>query len=589
MTTTAELINVLEDTASLLLKTQTNLKKCPKARLTKGYVEMRVKTIEEYWVTFTKTHQDLVKITSKEKQALLPYFTNEDYNIYEDIYLCLLADLRDLLATLTSSPGLAAAAEDHTLCHCKEFTNLQPIQRDEYVKKNNLCFNCLVPGHSAHQCRLQMSCRICKRRHHTLLHRNQNSDTSESSSSSSSTTQPKASHHSVEEKEEIQVNTMIASHHSTKQGTCIALLATATVIVRSEQNHTVVLRALVDQGSQASFISEKATQMLNLTKQSARGSIIGVGSTRTNVDHVVQLQVESRWNSSFKMDLKAYVMSKQLTTQLPSKAVTVNNWTHLEGLNLADPSYHTPGPIDLLLGVKEYALIVQQPLIKGPPGSPCAQKTNLGWILFGEINSMNLQEKTFLVLHHQVDMDDIPKSLWEINTDYNRKVTKEEILCKKIYKQTYTRTEEGRSVVKLPFNIENPKTPEGNVKYIARTRLLQSERRYKRTPQLKEDYKKDKIQANLNIQSEEVMEKIISQFDQFENLKELIKVIAYCTRFLIFERSLEDIEGSFTIKELEKALMACIKLVPEEEHSDKIERTRQNKPIKGDSNIKTQL
>lgn len=87
-------------------------------------------------------------------------------------------------------------------------------------------------------------------------------------------------------------------------------------------------------------------------------------------------------------------------------------------------------------------------------------------------------------------MDDLLKSLWEIDTDYNRKLTKEETLCETIYKETHTRTEEGRYVVKLPFKIENPKSPEGNTKYIARTRLLQLERRFKRTTQLKEDYKK---------------------------------------------------------------------------------------------------
>ncbi|KAH9639554.1 hypothetical protein HF086_007235 [Spodoptera exigua] len=237
-----------------------------------------------------------------------------------------------------------------------------------------------------------MNCRICSRRHHTLLHRSKDSAFSVQSEDSK---QPKAIQHGVEEKEEI-VNTTIASHHSAKKSTSLALLATATVSARNEHNHTVVLRALIDQGSQASFISEKATQLLKLSRHTARGSIIGVGSTRTNVDHVVQLRIGSRWNPSFEINIQAYVMSKQLTTKIPSTAVPVTHWTHLEGLNLADPDYHKPGPIDLLLGVKEYAQLVQQQLIKGPPGSPCAQKTNLGWILFGEINT-NLQEDSFLL------------------------------------------------------------------------------------------------------------------------------------------------------------------------------------------------
>ncbi|KAF9423896.1 hypothetical protein HW555_000954 [Spodoptera exigua] len=300
-------------------------------------------------------------------------------------------------ATATTSPSsehrkCVLCKENHTLCHCKDFTKLQPVERSEYVKSNKLCFNCLAPGHSAYQCKLRMNCRICSRRHHTLLHRSKDSASSVQSEDSK---QPKAIQHGVEEKEEI-VNTTIASHHSAKQSTSLALLATATVSARNEHNHTVVLRALIDQGSQASFISEKATQLLKLSRHTARGSIIGVGSTRTNVDHVVQLRIGSRWNPSFEINIQAYVMSKQLTTKIPSTAVPVTHWPHLEGLNLADPDYHKPGPIDLLLGVKEYAQLVQQQLIKGPPGSPCAQKTNLGWILFGEINT-SLQEDSFLM------------------------------------------------------------------------------------------------------------------------------------------------------------------------------------------------
>ncbi|KAJ8723487.1 hypothetical protein PYW08_003399 [Mythimna loreyi] len=715
MSNSTELINIIEDTAAVLKKTQVNLKKCPKSRLTKGYIEARIRCIEEYWTTLRTTHQQLVKITPKEQRLTINYFVKEEFFIYEDLYLELLADLQDLLltisagsapstcsknnsftntnndqlvrlpriqlpsfsgnyedwptfqdlfislvhdntaisdvqklhylkssvtgeaetllkpiqitqsnynqawivlksrygnkrliinsvlkklfnqrkistqsanqiknlldvttdclnnlqnlnintnswdpiiifliiqkldpeshkeweqaactgeedklpswndmkeflqsryrtlelimstsgprekplkershlvaATTTTAPSSAERTcvlckEKHTLCHCKNFTKLQPAERSEYVKSNKLCFNCLAPGHSAYQCKLQMTCRICKRRHHTLLHRNKDA----SSVQPEDTKQSKESQNGVEEKEEI-VNTTIASHHSAKQSTSLALLATATVLARNEHNHTVVLRALVDQGSQASFISEKATQLLKLTKHTARGNIIGVGSTRTNIDHVVQLSIGSRWNPNFEIDIQAYVMSKQLTTKIPSKAVTVTNWPHLVGLNLADPDYHKPGPIDLLLGVKEYAQIVQQQLIKGPPGSPCAQETNLGWILFGEINN-NLQEESFLVLHQQIEVENLLKSLWEIDSEKKRKLTKEEKLCETIYENTHARNKEGRYIVKLPFKTNSPLSPNGNTKDIARHRLLQLERRFKKAPTLKIDYRR---------------------------------------------------------------------------------------------------
>lgn len=284
----------------------------------------------------------------------------------------------------------------------------------------------------------------------------------------------------------VQAAMAVASHYTARQST--ALLATAMVKVRSEQGHTIILRALIDQGSQASFISEKATQVLKLKREPARGSIVGVASTRTYITQVVKLQVSSH-QDKFTMQLRAYVISKQLTTKMPTTTIVTNNWPHLQELDLADPSYNTPGPIDLLLGVKEYAQIIEDAsIIRGPPGTPCAQKTTLGWILFGEITT-RVQEQSFNVMHHQVDVDDLLKSIWEVDHDAKRSFTKEEEACENIYAKTYTRNEDGRYVVKLPFKTTVPRACDGNTRDIAKNRLLQLETRFQRMPKLKEDYR----------------------------------------------------------------------------------------------------
>ncbi|CAH4034224.1 unnamed protein product [Pieris brassicae] len=40
--------------------------------------------------------------------------------------------------------------------------------------------NCLAPGHSAFRCNLPLSCRICKARHHSLLHKSTKANASAS-------------------------------------------------------------------------------------------------------------------------------------------------------------------------------------------------------------------------------------------------------------------------------------------------------------------------------------------------------------------------------------------------------------------------
>lgn len=99
-----QLVNSLEDSYLLLQKTQSNLKKCPKQRLTRGYIETKLLSLEEYWRTFNTTHKDLVKCTPKCKRNEVPYFLNEDYFIVEDLYSCLVGELKDMLQSTLSKP-----------------------------------------------------------------------------------------------------------------------------------------------------------------------------------------------------------------------------------------------------------------------------------------------------------------------------------------------------------------------------------------------------------------------------------------------------------------------------------------------------
>ncbi|XP_075990232.1 uncharacterized protein LOC142985872 [Anticarsia gemmatalis] len=369
----------------------------------------------------------------------------------------------------------------HTLCHCNAFNKMTIEERGEHVKTNKLCFNCLGAGHSVFKCRMPMSCRICKRRHHTLLHQPKNT-----SAAPQVEPQQPTSSNQVDE-EEKKVHAMVASHYTTGQN--ISLLATAVVIVKGEHGNTTVLKALIDSGSQACFISEKATQILKLHKSPVNLIVSGMESIKVRVKHEVKLQVLSQWENYFKLPIKAYVMSKHLTSNIPSSIKMETDWPHLQGIQLADENYNASGTIDLLLGVNEYAAILKQGLIKGPPGTPCAQNTYLGWILMGGVTmKLNAQEKSLTIMKQEVNIEDLLKTIWEVDTDSKRSLTQKEQLCENIYKQTHKRDQEGRYIVKLPFNTPQPKSPEGNTREIANRRFMQLERRLNQNTELKKEY-----------------------------------------------------------------------------------------------------
>ncbi|KAG8176819.1 hypothetical protein JTE90_003447 [Oedothorax gibbosus] len=59
---------------------------------------------------------------------------------------------------------------DHALGKCEGFTKLPIQKRLDFVKANNVCFNCLAQFHAYKSCKSKFRCRTCKKPHHTLLH-----------------------------------------------------------------------------------------------------------------------------------------------------------------------------------------------------------------------------------------------------------------------------------------------------------------------------------------------------------------------------------------------------------------------------------
>lgn len=390
-------------------------------------------------------------------------------------------------AAMTKASPCKICKEEHLLYHCKEFGKWSPDKRCEYAREHHLCFNCLSAGHSMYNCKHRTTCRICGRKHHSLLHTFKKIEASPSTDQSSSL---HTSSNEEQQEEEEQEPVSVSSHYSNAK--CQrALLATAIVPVRSSSGHVTVLRALVDQGSQVTLVSERAAQLLKLKRQTIRGTITGVGSTKTSVSHVVQLEVQSRYDKSFNLPVKAYVLSTQLTAKLPSKPFRPMKWSHLDGLNLADPEYFSPGKIDMLLGIDVYTEILKNNLIKGPPGTPCAQETSLGWILFGNINDIHSEEET-VVLHHHLDIDihDMLTNMWDVESVNKRRLTAEEKLCEEIYVNTHSRTPEGRYIVKIPFKSNDTIQQVGETRDVAQKRFNQLERNFERNPELKKEYVK---------------------------------------------------------------------------------------------------
>ncbi|XP_052746969.1 uncharacterized protein LOC112055315 [Bicyclus anynana] len=268
------------------------------------------------------------------------------------------------------------------------------------------------------------------------------------------------------------------------------LLATA-VVKASSKNGSYIIRALLDQGSQASFVSEETVQLLGLKRTIVNGKVSGLGDGQLSVKYAVAMEIKSHHEPENNITINAYVL-KSLTSLLPSREVVVPDWLELKNLPLADPRFALPGKVDVLLGADVYGEILLSGVKKSPHGNLIAQNTLFGWILSGRVAQRQNTGKV-ITLHAQVNEDELLKKFWEIENEPNtieRKLTREEQLCEEKYEETTRRREDGRFIVRLPFKNMDPQCQYGYSCDIAMRKLHTLERRLYKNPTLAIEYNK---------------------------------------------------------------------------------------------------
>ena len=164
------------------------------------------------------------------------------------------------------------------------------------------------------------------------------------------------------------------------------LLMTCRVGIRTSHGNTIQAHALLDPVSSTSFITEHLARQLHLSRKQQFVEVDGIGGITDKSSHsVVQLNVHPSNFGRRNIAVEAVVLPK-VTLNLPVRIVSYDHsWTHLSGIQLADPQFGKPGKINLLLGVDAFSDIFLNGRWSGPPGTPSAFKTQFGWIMSGKI------------------------------------------------------------------------------------------------------------------------------------------------------------------------------------------------------------
>lgn len=143
------------------------------------------------------------------------------------------------------------------------------------------------------------------------------------------------------------------------------LLATANVVIVTPKEEFTQIRALIDQDSEVSLISERVVQRLCLPRSPSSIPLIRIRAQKSyRTKGIIYLRLRAHFDNFREFSCYAHVLRK-LTTSIPSTKINVPSWPHLEGLQSADPDFLSPRSIDIILGANIYEQIIQSEIIKG--------------------------------------------------------------------------------------------------------------------------------------------------------------------------------------------------------------------------------
>ena len=156
-------------------------------------------------------------------------------------------------------------------------------------------------------------------------------------------------------------------------------------------------------------------------------------------------------------------------------------------LPLADPNFHKPASVDLLIGAGPTLSMfcVGQIDLSKHGEDLCLQKTRLGWVIGGSPG--NSQTHMSEMKCHLSDLHDSINRFWEIEEiRTHHKFSEEELKCEKHLQHHVARDESGRYIVALPFKNDKPVLGESRPR--AQKRLQSLLNKFSKEPNLKKRY-----------------------------------------------------------------------------------------------------
>ena len=286
--------------------------------------------------------------------------------------------------------------QNHNLFQCDTFKSMPPKARFEIVKKNRLCYNCLLFGRNSYNCHKKSVCSVsgCGKKHTRFIHFDGSvSEQRTDSVSQFDTGANEGNHVSVSN---VGMNVDLCST------VCLPIIS---VLIEGD----VEVFALLDTGSTSTFISQRLASRLGLKGTLENYKINTLGRSVNASSEVVSFNI-SGIDKEHTLNLNNVFVVSSIPARYSGSKIDLRDYPYLEGLPIRQVNKDVV--TDILIGMDNAHLLMPLEVKFNPScrNQPYATKTVLGWALSGPICAKSEHEVTsnFISLEQQVS------SLWEM-------------------------------------------------------------------------------------------------------------------------------------------------------------------------------
>ncbi|XP_066585468.1 uncharacterized protein [Prorops nasuta] len=274
--------------------------------------------------------------------------------------------------------------------------------------------------------------------------------------------------------------------HLSASDTRSVLLATFSARIDVHDGSRIIVRGLVDTGSETSFISENLAQQLRVSRKRVNATIHGVSvNSGQNVRAEVQITLHSLSRHGVSLDITPLILPR--ITQYMPPTNSPSSFPALSEIDLADNFASTWAPIDVLIGADYLAALMEGPYMHSPDHTLLAQRTIFGWIVAGVVPKTGRSHS--VTVHHCFEVEKTLRDFWELEEVPEVKpMSTEDSLFEQHIVNTVSRTSSGRFVVALPFRSDIEKHSLGSSSRVAEKTLTRILRRLETSPEQAESY-----------------------------------------------------------------------------------------------------